>query len=73
MSKPPLDPRVERLEGIRKAAGVTPYAMRKRAGVSSSTYHHWMTKGAEPKRGTIQRCEEAIARIVAEKGTGAHE
>lgn len=66
------DPRVDALEEKRIAAGVSVYAMRKRAGVSSSTFYDWM-KGAEPKRATLERCEAALVELAAKRQGAADE
>lgn len=66
MSDVNIDPRVLALEEKRKAADVTVYAMRKRAGVSGSTFYAWF-KGAEPKRSSLDRCIDAIDAIVKER------
>jgi len=62
---------VVELEERRKHLGITADAMRRRAGVSSSTHWGWMKNGAPPSVSTLDRCNRALDELAREAASSA--
>lgn len=63
-----IDPDALSYEERRKASGVPADAVLRRAKVSPSTTWGWLNKGAEPKKSTLKKLNDALDAEIAARG-----
>jgi hypothetical protein len=62
-----VDPDVLAYEKRRKDANVPADAILRRSGVSPSTTWNWLNNGAEPKKSTLKKLNDALDAEIAER------